>query len=122
MTINYSNSKHTDKPHVTFKNTDPIYDNLNLHNCHHYHHYLQNIAGWKWKDHRLELLDIPKGLIEVLQNAVFTIEKIVDSEPSEIAEILGIDPYIGEIIYKETEKAISKNKSRFANKLADNYF
>jgi hypothetical protein len=104
------------------KNTDPIYDNLNLHNYHHYHHYLQNIAGWKWKDHRLELLDIPKGLIEVLQNAVFTIEKIVDSEPSEIAEILGIDPYIGEIIYKETEKAISKNKSRFANKLADNYF
>ena len=47
-----------------------------------------NIA--KWKDPRLELVEIPKGLIELLQNAGFTIEKILDSEPSEIAEILGI--------------------------------
>jgi hypothetical protein len=50
-------------------------------------------------------------MIEVLQNSGFTIEKILDSEPSEIAEKLGIDPYIGEIIYKETEKAISKINS-----------
>jgi hypothetical protein len=34
---------------------------------------LQNIA--KWKDPRLELVEIPKGLIEVLQNSGFTIEK-----------------------------------------------
>ena len=58
-----------------------------------------------WKDERLELVEIPKGLIEILQNAGFTIEKILDSKPSEIAEILGIDDYIGELIYHETKKA-----------------
>ena len=65
-----------------------------------------NIA--KWKDPRLELVEIPKGLIELLQNAGFTIENILDSEPSKISEILGIDSYVGEIIYKETSKTISK--------------
>ena len=69
-------------------------------------HNLRNIA--KWKDQRLELVEIPKGLIEILQNDGFTVEKILDSEPSEIAEKLGIDSYIGEIIYKETRNAISK--------------
>src|SRR3712207_7148334 len=38
------------------------------------------------KKPRLELIEIPKGLIEVLQNSGFTIEKILDSEPSEIAQ------------------------------------
>jgi hypothetical protein len=89
MTINY-NAKHNDKPIITLsKNLDPIYYN-------------------QWKDQRLEFVEIPKGLIEVLQNAGFTIEKILDSYPSEIAEKLGIDYYIGEIIFKETKKAISK--------------
>ena len=62
----------------------------------------------KWKDQRLELVEIPKGLIELLQTDGFTIEKILDSCPSDIAEKLGIDPYIGEIIFKETKKAVSK--------------
>ncbi|HJU59174.1 MAG TPA: hypothetical protein VJ583_05455 [Nitrososphaeraceae archaeon] len=90
MTIKYS-GKGNNKPIINpSKNTDPIYYNLNLHNYHNYHHhYLQNIA--KWKDQRLEFVEIPKGLIEVLQNAGFTIEKIQDSCPSEIAEKLGID-------------------------------
>ena len=65
---------------------------------------LMNIAPWK--DERLELVDIPRGLIEVLQNSGFTIEKILDCGPSHIAEILGIDDYIGEIIYQETRKTI----------------
>ena len=64
---------------------------------------LMNIA--KWKDERLELVEIPRGLIEILQNSGFTIEKILDCGPSHIAEILGIDDYIGEIIYQETKKA-----------------
>ena len=65
-----------------------------------------------WKDERLEYLDIPTGLIEVLQIHGFTIEMILDSEPYDIAEKLGIDPYIGEIIFRETEKAITSfNKS-----------
>lgn len=61
-----------------------------------------------WTDERLEYLDIPRGLIEILQNTGFTIKKILDSEPAEIAEKLGIDSYVWEIIYKETKKAISK--------------
>jgi hypothetical protein len=79
--------------------TSKVYTYHNLHN-------LQNLA--KWKDQRLESVEIPKGLIELLQIHGFTIEKIVDSEPSEIAEILGIDSYVAEIIHKETSNAISK--------------
>jgi hypothetical protein len=105
MSNNYNGSQ-SNKSLIPSKNSDPVYYNLNLHNYHNYHHYLQNIA--KWKDRRLELLEIPTGLIEILQNAGFTIEKILDSEPSEIAEKLGIDSYIGEIIFKETKKAINK--------------
>jgi hypothetical protein len=67
---------------------------------------LQDVA--KWKDPRLELIEIPKGLIEVLQNSGFTMEKILDSEPSVIAEELGIDSYVGEIIFKETSRTINK--------------
>jgi hypothetical protein len=59
------------------------------------------------KDERLELIEISKGLIEMLQSAGFTIEKILDNSPSHIAEILGIDVYVGEIIYNETKKASS---------------
>jgi len=56
------------------------------------------------KDERLKLVEISKGLIQMLQNAGFTIETILDNGPSHIAETLGIDVYIGEIIYKETKK------------------
>ncbi|HET8792298.1 MAG TPA: hypothetical protein VFM31_00770 [Nitrososphaeraceae archaeon] len=63
---------------------------------------VMNLA--KWKDQRLELIDIPKRLIEVLQNTGFTVEKILDCGPSHIAEILKIDEHIGEIIYQETKK------------------
>ena len=57
-----------------------------------------------WKDGRLDYLDIPKGLIEVLQNNGFTVEKILDYGPSQIAEILGIDHYVAQIIFNETTK------------------
>ena len=56
------------------------------------------------KDERLALVEISKGLIELLQDAGFTIEKILENRPSRIAEILGIDVYVGEIIYNETKK------------------
>ena len=65
------------------------------------------------KDGRLELIEIPKGLIEILQEAGFTVETILDSGPSHIAEILGIESYVGEIIYKETKKASTDIKSKF---------
>ena len=63
------------------------------------------------KDDGLELIEIPKGLIEILQDSGFTVEKILDCGPSHIAEILGIDEYLGEIIYKETKKSTSNIKS-----------
>ena len=98
MTNNYSNNdKHSNKSIIIPSRMQLTYHNL---------HKLQNIV--KWKDQRLELIEIPKGLIEILQNAGFTIEKILDSCPADIAEKLGIDFFVGEIIHKETKKAISK--------------
>jgi hypothetical protein len=64
-------------------------------------------------DERLELIEISKGLIEILQNSGFTIETLLKYEPSEIAEILGIDAYIGEIIHRETKKMYNNMKSNF---------
>lgn len=59
------------------------------------------------KDERLDLIKISKGLIEILQSNGFTVEKILEYGPSQIAEMLGIDVYIGKIIYDETKKATS---------------
>ena len=55
-----------------------------------------------WKDERLEHLDIPKGLIELLQINGFTIESILEYGPSQIAEILGTDDHVAQIIFNET--------------------
>jgi DNA-binding NtrC family response regulator len=65
------------------------------------------------KDERLALVEISKGLIELLQDAGFTIEKILENRPSRIAEILGIDVYVGEIIYNETKKTSRNVNSNF---------
>ena len=54
-------------------------------------------------DKRLGFVNIPKGLIESLNNAGFTIEMILNSRPSDIAEVLGIDDYVAQIIYQETK-------------------
>jgi hypothetical protein len=54
-------------------------------------------------DKRLQDVNIPKGLIESLVNAGFTIETILNSDPSDIAEVLRIDDYVAQIIYQETK-------------------
>ena len=59
------------------------------------------------KDVRLELVEISKGLIEMLQNAGFTVERILENGPSHIAAILGIDDYVAQIIFSETKKSTS---------------
>ena len=64
-------------------------------------------------DERLELVEISKGLRQILQDASFTVEKILENGPSHIAETLGIDVYIGEIIYNETKKSTSNVNSIF---------
>ena len=65
------------------------------------------------KDDRVELIEIPRWLIDILQEAGFTVETILDSGRSHIAETLGIESYVGEIIYKETKKASTNLKSKF---------
>jgi len=59
-----------------------------------------------WRDERLDYLDIPKGLVEILQINGFTVEMILEHGPSQIAEKLGIDDYIAQIIFNETTKEI----------------
>jgi deoxyribodipyrimidine photolyase-like uncharacterized protein len=54
-------------------------------------------------DKRLESINIPKGLVDALNNAGFTIDIILNSHSSDIAQILGIDDYVGQIIYQETK-------------------
>jgi hypothetical protein len=66
-----------------------------------------------WKDERLEYLNIPKGLIEILQINGFTIEMILDYGPSQIAEKLGIDDYVAQIIFSETTKANNNFKQLY---------
>ena len=60
------------------------------------------------KDERLERLDIPKGLIELLQINGFTVERILEYGPSQIADILGTDDHVAQIIFSETTKNTSK--------------
>jgi hypothetical protein len=61
-----------------------------------------------WKDERLDYLDIPKDLVEILQINGFTIEMILDYGSSHIAEKLGIDDYVAQIIFNEATKRINK--------------
>jgi hypothetical protein len=67
-----------------------------------YHKFYSSQNLTKWKDQRLDFRD-SKRLIEILQNTGFTIEKILDSEPSVIADRLGIDSYFGELIKKRNK-------------------
>jgi hypothetical protein len=62
-------------------------------------------------DHRIEHITIPIGLKEILNNAGFTIESILNNDPSKIAQDLGIDEYIGQIIFNETRKKFENGKS-----------
>ena len=55
-------------------------------------------------DNRISLIKISRGLKDALNNAGFTIESILDNEPSKIAQDLGIDEYVGKIIFTETKK------------------
>jgi hypothetical protein len=72
-----------------------------------------------WKDERLEHLDIPKGLIELLQVNGFTVEKILEYGSSNIAEKLGIDEYVAHIIFKKTN---SKKTTVSTNNITSNNF
>lgn len=50
-------------------------------------------------DKQLQNVNIPNGLVDLLNNAGFTIDTILNSHPSAIAQKLGIDDYVAQIIY-----------------------
>ena len=54
-------------------------------------------------DGRVKNLNLSKGLIESINNAGFTLEMIINSHPLDIAQILGIDDYVAQIIFQETK-------------------
>ena len=56
-------------------------------------------------------LEIANGLKDALIHADFTIESILNSGPGEIASIMGIDPYVAEIIFNAAKKAVKSNGS-----------
>jgi hypothetical protein len=74
-----------------------------------------------WKDGRLEYLDIPKGLIELLQVNGFTVEKILEYGSSNIAEKLGIDDYVAQIIFNETNKKKVSTNNITSNNFLTSY-
>ena len=51
-------------------------------------------------DYRIDHITIPIGLKDVLNKAGFTIESILNNEPSKIAQDLGIDEYVGKIKFE----------------------
>ncbi len=67
------------------------------------------------KDDRLNNLNIPKGLIESLNQEEFTIDRILISTPSDIAEALGIDCYVAQIIHQETKNSFDNNSKILLN-------
>jgi hypothetical protein len=66
------------------------------------HQYSSPITIAIWKDERLEHLDISRDLIELLQINGFTIERILEYGPSQIAKIIGIDDFFAQIIFDKT--------------------
>ena len=67
------------------------------------------------KDDRLNHLNILQGLIESLNQAEFTIDRILNSTPSDIAEALGIDYYVAQIIHQETKNSFDNNSKILLN-------
>ena len=66
------------------------------------HQYSSPITIAIWKDERLEHLDISRDLIELLQINGFTIERILEYGPSQIAKIIGKNYFFAQIILNKT--------------------
>ncbi|MGG6460496.1 MAG: hypothetical protein ACM3JQ_03605 [Candidatus Eiseniibacteriota bacterium] len=52
-------------------------------------------------------MNIATGLKDALLNAGMSIEKIVNSNPSIISNVLGVDQYVAKLIYEEAKKALT---------------
>ena len=61
------------------------------------------------------------GIKEALVNAGIIFEKILNSPPSEISDILGIDSYVAKLIYDEARKTAT-NEENLSNPTQFNQF
>ena len=72
----------------------------------------------------IHTLEIADGLKDALVHSDFTIESILKRAPSEIASIMGIDPYIAGIIFNAAKKAaksdgfVQKQNNNFVKPLS----
>ena len=72
----------------------------------------------------IHTLEIADGLKDALIHSDFTIESILKREPSEIASIMGIDPYVAAIIFNAAKKAaksdgfVQKQNNNFVKPLS----
>lgn len=58
------------------------------------------------RDERINFIEIAQGLKDILFEAGFTIESILDTQPIRIAEILGIDESVVLLIQLEAKKIL----------------
>jgi hypothetical protein len=72
----------------------------------------------------IHTLEIADGLKDALVHSDFTIESILKRGPSEIASVMGIDPYIAGIIFNAAKKAaksdgfVQKQNNNFVKPLS----
>ena len=72
----------------------------------------------------IHTLEIADGLKDALVHSDFTIESILKRGPSEIASVMGIDPYIAGIIFNAVKKAaksdgfVQKQNNNFVKPLS----
>jgi hypothetical protein len=59
----------------------------------------------------IENMRIATGLKEALVNAGISFEKILNSPPSEISDILGIDSYVAKLIYDEARRTATNEEN-----------
>jgi DNA integrity scanning protein DisA with diadenylate cyclase activity len=60
-------------------------------------------------DSRINKLDIPNGLKEMLINHQFTIERLYDTSPDDLSTVLGIDDSVARIIINAVKKLHDEN-------------
>jgi hypothetical protein len=97
-----------DQPLTILNKKDPSFQLSFLPSVSSQHQYSIPIKIAIWKDIRLEQLgNISKDFIELLHINGFTIERILEYGPLQIAKILGIDEHYAQIIFNEATKRIN---------------
>jgi|SRR5919206_1545222 hypothetical protein len=64
-------------------------------------------------------LDLPQGLIELLVESNFTVESLLDTNPSELSNTLAIDIDVAAIIYTAANKKNNKHRKKHSSHRID---